>query len=92
VFELLWESDQSVDAIIESRGLKQVTDIGALEAQVVAVLQENPQQVEQYRSSDEAKRKKMIGFFVGQLMKKTAGKANPQQMNAILMKHLDGEV
>jgi aspartyl-tRNA(Asn)/glutamyl-tRNA(Gln) amidotransferase subunit B len=91
VFELLWESDQSVDAIIESKGLKQVTDTGALEAQVVAVLQENPQQVEQYRASDEVKRKKMIGFFVGQLMKKTAGKANPQQMNAILMKHLGGE-
>jgi len=89
VFEFLWENDQDVDAIIESKGLKQVTDTHALELQVVAVLQENPQQVEQYRASDEVKRKKLIGFFVGQLMKKTAGKANPQQMNMILASHLD---
>ena len=80
----------SADAIIEAKGLKQVTDSGAIEAMLDEVLAANAAQVEQYRASDEAKRGKMFGFFVGQAMKASKGKANPQQVNELLRKKLEG--
>lgn len=91
VFEALAEgSGDSADAIIEAKGLKQVTDSGAIEAMLKEVLDANAAQVEQYRASDEAKRGKMFGFFVGQAMKASKGKANPGQVNELLKKLLEG--
>ena len=76
----------SADQIIEAKGLKQVTDSGAIEKMLDEVLAANAEQVEQYRAADEAKRGKMFGFFVGQAMKASKGKANPQQVNELLKK------
>jgi aspartyl-tRNA(Asn)/glutamyl-tRNA(Gln) amidotransferase subunit B len=91
VFEALWNGEgASADAIIEARGLKQVSDSGAIEAAVDKVLAANAAQVDGYRAADEGKRKKMLGFFVGQVMKETQGKANPQQLNEILLRKLGG--
>ncbi|HLT05617.1 MAG TPA: Asp-tRNA(Asn)/Glu-tRNA(Gln) amidotransferase subunit GatB [Pseudomonas sp.] len=91
VFEALANGEgDSADAIIESKGLKQVTDSGAIEALLDEVLAANAEQVEQYRASDEAKRGKMFGFFVGQAMKASKGKANPGQVNQLLKKKLEG--
>ncbi|MFP5382827.1 MAG: Asp-tRNA(Asn)/Glu-tRNA(Gln) amidotransferase subunit GatB [Gammaproteobacteria bacterium] len=91
VFEALWNGEgDSADTIIEARGLKQVSDSGAIEAIVDKVLAASAAQVEDYRASDEAKRKKKLGFFVGQIMKETQGKANPQQVNEILLRKLEG--
>ena len=69
VFEAMAAGEGSADEIIEKKGLKQVTDSGAIEAMLDEVLAANAEQVEQYRASDEAKRGKMFGFFVGQAMK-----------------------
>ncbi|MCL6415208.1 Asp-tRNA(Asn)/Glu-tRNA(Gln) amidotransferase subunit GatB [Aestuariirhabdus sp. Z084] len=90
VFEAMWNGEGEPDAIIDSKGLKQVSDSGALEAMIDEVMAANPQQVEQYRASDEAKRGKMIGFFVGQIMKASRGSANPGQVNKLLRSKLDG--
>ncbi len=91
VFEALAAGEgDSADAIIEAKGLKQVTDSGAIEAMLDEVLAANAAQVEQYRASDEAKRGKMFGFFVGQAMKASKGKANPGQVNELLKKKLEG--
>ena len=90
VFEAMAAGEGSADAIIESKGLKQVTDSGAIEAMLDEVLAANAEQVEQYRASDEAKRGKMFGFFVGQAMKASKGKANPGQVNELLKKKLEG--
>ena len=84
VFEAMWAGEGTADEVIEARGLKQITDSGALEALVDAVIEANPQQVENYRNADPEKRPRMIGFFVGQIMKKSQGKANPQQVNELL--------
>ncbi len=90
VFEALANGEgDSADAIIEAKGLKQVTDSGAIETMLDEVLAANAEQVEQYRASDEAKRGKMFGFFVGQAMKASKGKANPQQVNELLKKKLN---
>ncbi|WP_372764544.1 Asp-tRNA(Asn)/Glu-tRNA(Gln) amidotransferase subunit GatB [Litorivivens sp.] len=89
VFEALWNGEgDSADAIIESKGLKQMSDSGELEKMVDQVLADNPQQVEQYRAADEGKRKKMLGFFVGQIMKASKGQANPGMVNQLLNKKL----
>jgi aspartyl-tRNA(Asn)/glutamyl-tRNA(Gln) amidotransferase subunit B len=88
VFEAMWAGEGSADRIIEARGLKQITDSGAIEAVVDAVLQANAEQVVNYRNADEQKRPKMLGFFVGQVMKQSKGKANPQQVNELLLKKL----
>lgn len=88
VFAAMWEGEGSADDIIEARGLKQITDTGALEAIVDEVMAANTQQVENYRAADPAKQPKMLGFFVGQIMKKTQGKANPKQVNELLRKKL----
>jgi aspartyl-tRNA(Asn)/glutamyl-tRNA(Gln) amidotransferase subunit B len=82
VFEAMANGEGAADQIIEARGLKQVTDSGAIE-QVL-------EQVEQFRAADEAKRAKMFGFFVGQAMKASKGKANPQQVNEVLKRKLEG--
>jgi aspartyl-tRNA(Asn)/glutamyl-tRNA(Gln) amidotransferase subunit B len=90
VFEALMQHEGSVDEIIERRGLIQVTDTGAIEIIVDEVIGENPDQVRNYRDAPEDKRSKMIGFFVGQVMKKSGGKANPQAVNSILVSKLSG--
>ena len=90
VFEGLWLGEGSADEIIEARGLKQVTDTGALEQMVASVITDNPGQVAQYRAADEGKQKKLLGFFVGQVMKASKGQANPQRLNALLEDMLDG--
>jgi len=90
VFEEMWESGRPADAIIDEKGLKQITDSGAIEAIVDEVLAENAQQVENYRNADPKKQPKMLGFFVGQVMKKSQGKANPRQVNELLRKKLAG--
>ncbi|NRB79406.1 MAG: Asp-tRNA(Asn)/Glu-tRNA(Gln) amidotransferase subunit GatB [Saccharospirillaceae bacterium] len=86
VFEGLWESDDTTDQIIEKRGLKQVTDSGAIEALIDGVIANNPGQVEQYRGGKE----QLFGFFVGQVMKASKGQANPGQVNGILKTKLKG--
>lgn len=90
VFEAMAAGEGSADEIIEKKGLKQVTDSGAIEAMLDEVLAANAEQVEQYRASDEAKRGKMFGFFVGQAMKASKGKANPAQVNQLLKSKLEG--
>ena len=89
VFEAMAAGEGDADTIIEQRGLKQVTDSAAIEALLDQVLAANAEQVEQYRASDENKRGKMFGFFVGQAMRASKGKANPQQVNELLKKKLD---
>lgn len=85
VFEAIWNGEGDADAVIAARGLKQITDAGAIEAVIEDILATNPTQVEQYRSGKE----KVFGFFVGQVMKATQGKANPQQVNALLKEKLN---
>lgn len=84
VFDALWEGESNVDKVIEQRGLKQVSDSGALETIVSDLIANNPAQVEQYRAADEGKQKKLIGFFVGQAMKASKGQANPKMLNQLL--------
>jgi aspartyl-tRNA(Asn)/glutamyl-tRNA(Gln) amidotransferase subunit B len=84
VFEAMWAGEGHADTIIESKGLRQVTDIAAIEGIIDDIISANPQQVEQYRAGKE----KVFGFFVGQVMKATQGKANPAQVNELLKKKL----
>jgi len=86
VFEELWQAGDSgeVDAVIEERGLKQITDTSEIEAWVDEVIAANPEQSEQYRGGKD----KVIGFLVGQVMKLSRGQANPQQVNQILQDKL----
>lgn len=88
VFEAMWNGEGGADTIIEKKGLKQVTDSGEIEKVVDEVIDNNTAQVDQYRNSPPEKQTKLIGYFVGQVMKKTGGKANPQQVNEILMHKL----
>ncbi|MBD1553350.1 Asp-tRNA(Asn)/Glu-tRNA(Gln) amidotransferase subunit GatB [Pseudomonas typographi] len=90
VFEAMAAGEGNADQVIEAKGLKQVTDSGAIETLLDEVLAANTQQVEQYRAADEAKRAKMFGFFVGQAMKASKGKANPGQVNEWLKRKLEG--
>ncbi len=80
VFEEMWQSTATADEIIESKGLKQITDSGAIEQIIDQVIADNPAQVEQYLSGKD----KLFGFFVGQVMKATQGKANPGEVNKML--------
>ncbi|MBE0462660.1 MAG: Asp-tRNA(Asn)/Glu-tRNA(Gln) amidotransferase subunit GatB [Halomonadaceae bacterium] len=90
VFQALWNGQgENADAIIEAKGLKQVTDTGAIEAMIDQVITESPAQVAQYRDAEPEKRGKMIGYFVGQVMKASRGTANPQQVNGVLIAKLD---
>jgi len=84
VFEAMLEDRNDVDTIIENKGLKQLTDSAAIEKLVDEVIAANPDQVEQYRAGKE----KVFGFFVGQAMKESKGKANPAQLNELLKKKL----
>ncbi|MFO8100333.1 MAG: hypothetical protein R6T83_12025, partial [Salinibacter sp.] len=88
VFEAMWQGDGDADQIIESRGLKQVSDSGELEAMVDAVIKDSPDQVAQYRAADANKQKKLIGYFVGQVMKASRGQANPGMVNQLLARKL----
>ncbi|WP_207061332.1 Asp-tRNA(Asn)/Glu-tRNA(Gln) amidotransferase subunit GatB [Motiliproteus sp. SC1-56] len=89
VFEAMWNGEGSADAIIEAKGLKQVTDTGALEAMVDEVISKATPQVEQYKAAEPEKRGKMLGFFMGQVMKASKGTANPGQVNKMLKHKLD---
>ena len=90
VFEAMWNGEGDADQVIDKKGLKQITDSGAIEAIVDEVLANNAQQVDNYRNAEPDKRGKMIGFFVGQIMKASQGKANPGQVNQLLKSKLDG--
>ena len=88
----LWEEKgDDVDALIDSLGLKQVSDSGAIEAIVDDVIANSPKQVEQYVSAEPDKRGKMIGYFVGQVMKASKGSANPGMVNKVLKEKLDAK-
>jgi aspartyl-tRNA(Asn)/glutamyl-tRNA(Gln) amidotransferase subunit B len=86
VFEAMWAEGQDADAIIEARGLKQITDTSAIEKAIDDVMARNPQQLADYRGGKD----KLFGFFVGQVMKATQGKANPAQLNELLKRKLSG--
>ncbi len=90
VFDSLWKGEgESADAIIEAKGLKQVSDTGALEGMVDEVISNSGAQVDNYRKADPDKRPKMLGYFVGQVMKASKGQANPKMINEILLKKLN---
>jgi aspartyl-tRNA(Asn)/glutamyl-tRNA(Gln) amidotransferase subunit B len=85
VLDVLWSAPEStVDAIIEAKGLKQMNDTGALEKIVDAVLTANPKNVAEFRAGNS----KALNALVGQIMKGSQGKANPQQVNALLLQKL----
>jgi aspartyl-tRNA(Asn)/glutamyl-tRNA(Gln) amidotransferase subunit B len=86
VFEAMWSEGMPADAIIEAKGLKQITDAGAIEGVIDAVIAENSRQLADYRSGKD----KLFGFFVGQVMKATDHKANPAQVNELLKRKLGG--
>ena len=88
VFESMWQGEGSADDIIEKQGLKQLTDTGEIGRLVDEVIAGNAEQVQQYRNAAPEKRGKMIGYFVGQVMKKSGGKANPKQVNQLLRDRL----
>ncbi len=92
VFEVMWNEGGTADEIIEAKGLKQVTDSGAIEKIVDDVIANSGPQVEQYINAEPDKRGKMIGFFMGQVMKASQGKANPGQVQGVLKKKLDALV
>jgi len=84
VFEKIWETQKTADEIIESEGLKQVSDSGAIIKVIEEIMKNNPSQLAEYRSGKD----KLFGFFVGQVMKAMGGKANPAQLNELLKKYL----
>jgi aspartyl-tRNA(Asn)/glutamyl-tRNA(Gln) amidotransferase subunit B len=86
VLEAMWDEGTGADAIIEARGLRQITDESAIEKAIETVMAANPGQLADYRSGKE----KLFGFFVGQVMKATQGKANPARLNELLKKKLGG--
>ena len=88
VFEGIWNGEGNADQIIEIRGLKQVSDSGALEAMVDEVLANNQAMVDDYINTDADKRKKKLGGFMGQIMEASKGQANPQQVSQILAQKL----
>jgi aspartyl-tRNA(Asn)/glutamyl-tRNA(Gln) amidotransferase subunit B len=85
VFEAMWNGEGSADEVIEKKGLKQISDVSAIEGIIDEVLASSPKQIEQYRGGQS----KLLGYFVGQVMKATQGKANPGQVNELLKKKLD---
>jgi aspartyl-tRNA(Asn)/glutamyl-tRNA(Gln) amidotransferase subunit B len=86
VFDQMWQSGKDADFIIAEKGLKQVTDTGAIEAVIDDIITANPEQVAEYRAGKD----KLFGFFVGQVMKASKGKANPTAVNELLLKKLAG--
>ena len=85
IFEKMWISGKEVDEIIKDEGLEQVTDDKQIEAMIDEVIKSNPEQLEQYRSGKD----RLFGFFVGQVMQASKGKANPKQVNDILKSKLE---
>ena len=85
VFQDMFNGEGSADAIIENKGLKQISDSSAIEGIIREVLENSPKQLEQYRNGQT----KLLGYFVGQVMQATQGKANPKQVNELLKKMLD---
>jgi len=86
VFELMWSHGSSADEVIESKGLRQITDSAAIARAIEEVMAKNPAQLAEYRAGKD----KLFGFFVGQVMKATGGKANPAQLNELLRSKLRG--
>ena len=86
VFEAMWRGEGMADDIIKAGGLEQITDSSAIDSLIDAVISENPDQVEQFRAGKE----KVLGFFVGQVMKRSKGQANPGQVNQMLRARLKG--
>jgi len=86
VFEAMWTEGRGADELIEAKGLKQITDTSAIERAIDEVMAKNPQQLADYRGGKD----KLFGFFVGQVMKATQGKANPAQLNELLKRKLGG--
>jgi aspartyl-tRNA(Asn)/glutamyl-tRNA(Gln) amidotransferase subunit B len=86
VFEAMWTSGQEADAVIQEKGLRQITDVAAIEGAIDEVMARNPAQLADYRAGKD----KLFGFFVGQVMKATAGKANPAELNKLLKIKLAG--
>ncbi len=86
VFDAMWAGEGEADAIIDQRGLKQITDSGAIEAMIDEVIANNPGQLAEYRAGKD----KLLGYFVGQVMKASKGKANPAELNKILKQKLAG--
>jgi len=84
VFDALWSGESDVDAIIEAKGLKQISDTGAIEAMIDEVIAANPSQLAEYQAGKE----KLLSFFVGAVMKASKGKANPAQLNQMLREKL----
>jgi aspartyl-tRNA(Asn)/glutamyl-tRNA(Gln) amidotransferase subunit B len=84
VFEAMWSEKRGADEIIKDKGLQQITDESAIEQVIAGVLADNPAQLADYRAGKD----KLFGFFVGQVMKRTQGKANPARLNELLKKHL----
>jgi aspartyl-tRNA(Asn)/glutamyl-tRNA(Gln) amidotransferase subunit B len=84
VFEAMLDSNKAPQQIVSEKGLEQLSDLGSIEAAIDQVLMANPKQIAQYQSGNE----KVFGFFVGQIMKATQGKANPQKVNEILREKL----
>jgi aspartyl-tRNA(Asn)/glutamyl-tRNA(Gln) amidotransferase subunit B len=87
IFDALWQGAESVEQIIRERGLEQITDMASIAALVDEIISRHPEQVEQFRSG----KQQVIGFLVGQVMKASSGKANPQQVNSMLRERLQGQ-
>ena len=85
IFEKIWTTGKEVDDIIKKEGLEQVTDDKEIESMIDEVIENNPGQLQQYRSGKD----RLFGFFVGQVMKASQGKANPKQVNDILKSKLE---
>jgi aspartyl-tRNA(Asn)/glutamyl-tRNA(Gln) amidotransferase subunit B len=88
IFEAMWNGEGDADTVINVRGLRQLTDNSTIEKLVETVILSNPDQVQQYKSTTPDKQGKLIGFFVGQIMKQSQGKANPKQVNLLLQEKL----
>lgn len=84
VFEEMYRTNKTADEIVQEKGLVQISDSGEIEKTVDEVIAKHPKEVERFKAGEE----KLLGFFVGQIMKKTKGKANPQMVNELLKKKL----
>ena len=84
VFDAMWSGEGDADSIIDKKGLKQISDTGAIEKVLDEIIAANPQQFEQLKGGKD----KLMGFFVGQVMKQMGGKANPAQVNQLMQKKL----
>jgi aspartyl-tRNA(Asn)/glutamyl-tRNA(Gln) amidotransferase subunit B len=93
VFDGLWNKEgDDAESIIEAKGLKQVSDTGALGLMIDEVIANNQKSVENYQNADADKRPKMLGFFVGQIMKLSKGQANPALVNQLLTEKLNAAI